>query len=91
MFPTAPSTSHDTSPSASPDQRTPADDAAYHRREAIRLTARGKRLKGHAAEAAYAEAEIHALLARIADGGEPIPDYVRDNMPAFIAWTEAPE
>mgnify|MGYP000084130736 CR=1 FL=1 len=73
-------------PSNPPDRRTAADDAAYHRREAIRLGRLGERL--HAAADAYAQAEIHVLLAAIAEAGERIPDFVRDNLPTAVLWIE---
>lgn len=77
--------------STRPTGRTPADDAAYHRREVIRHTRRAQRLTGTAAEAERAQAQVHSLLVAIAEAGEPIPDYVRDNLPTMFVWPEPVE
>ena len=66
----------------------PDHDAAYHRQEADRHRRRVGMLRDHPGRAAseLAQAEIHALLAGIADRGVPIPDYVKRNLPAMIGW-----
>lgn len=76
--------------SASPERRTPAEDAAYHRREAIRLRARAGWTTNPARIASLlARVDMHLHSAMWADLGAP--QFVIDNPPAMFAGWPAPD